>query len=301
MNLLQSASIIGSNLTFPNPTQIGSLLIVLVYGAAQDFSCRDSIGNKYQSNPVRSQTSVFAQVFFVRNRAAGMNSVAVAGSAITALAIHEFSGVNTLDTASYAIGTGNAQVSGPITTNFAPELLFGYEANLDNPLALLPGVGWTVMEQIGQQALTQYQIVTDKGAFNSSSSTSTFKGGIVNWIEEIISFYDIDFKPGQLYPSDIAYPPAQQPGGLGTPVTDPTQKIGPTTNTKPDLLFPMNEFTGRFRPGCGHSINSYEIIEAAVNGAPAALICCPLCRFIQRIITPYDAIHDDLINQIIIG
>ena len=107
---------------------------------------------------------------------------------------------------------------------------------------------------------------------------------------------------GQLHSQTSGYPPSQQQGGVGTPVTDPIQHIGPTSNIKPDLLFPINEFTGRFRPGCGHSINSYEVLRELVSGCDAsALIVCPICKYIQNIITPYDLIHTSLGFELIVG
>ena len=90
---------------------------------------------------------------------------------------------------------------------------------------------------------------------------------------------------GQLYNADLqsSYPPAQQPNGIGTPVTAPLQATGQgnsNTNGVPQ------EINGRFRPGCGHSIMSYDVARAAVSGVSMCLILCPLCGYIQNIISP---------------
>jgi len=83
---------------------------------------------------------------------------------------------------------------------------------------------------------------------------------------------------GQLVGHLIYVVGAQQPGGIGTAVTDPTQTV--------------NEATGRFRPGCGHSINNYEVLQQSYAGCPAVLVTCPICSFLQKIITPASALHD---------
>jgi hypothetical protein len=92
---------------------------------------------------------------------------------------------------------------------------------------------------------------------------------------------------GQIYNVDLIgiYPSAVQPGGIGTPVTMPAQSLG--------------EKNGKFFPGCGHSIMSWEILSHPVGGIRSAIICCPLCRYVQRIITPYEAIHDTVQNPYI--
>ncbi len=55
-----------------------------------------------------------------------------------------------------------------------------------------------------------------------------------------------------------------------------------------DLTQTVGERNGKFFPGCGHSINSWEIRFAAVAGVKKALIVCPLCRYIQSIRDPAD-------------
>ena len=67
--------------------------------------------------------------------------------------------------------------------------------------------------------------------------------------------------------------PCIQAGGVGTPVTDPTQTV--------------EERTGKFAPACGHSINGWDIQRAAIAGVSSALITCPLCGYIQDIVTPF--------------
>jgi hypothetical protein len=83
------------------------------------------------------------------------------------------------------------------------------------------------------------------------------------------------------------YPVFTQPGGPGTPTVPaqpPIQEVN--TPTIPPYVGPPQEKLGRFFPGCGHSIMSFEIVLDSIAGSPAALVLCPLCSFIQNIYQP---------------
>jgi len=103
---------------------------------------------------------------------------------------------------------------------------------------------------------------------------------------------------GQLQPQHAGYPTPSQPGGIGTPVTDPTQPCTvypnggppPTAYTPQTNPTPYNERAAMFFPGCGHAIRSWEVRWDAVNGEQMALICCPLCGYLQDILTPEAAL-----------
>lgn len=91
---------------------------------------------------------------------------------------------------------------------------------------------------------------------------------------------------GQLLPMPQGYAAPLQPGGIGTVVTSPAQTVNEAG-------------MGRYRSGCGHGFNNWEIIKQKIACGQSALICCPTCRYLQRIITPYEAIHDIVANQLI--
>lgn len=83
---------------------------------------------------------------------------------------------------------------------------------------------------------------------------------------------------GELLP--VPYlPSSSQPGGPGTIVTDPTQTV--------------QEKNGFYYPGCGHSVNSYDVSRSAVGGVPSAIVKCPVCGYVEQIYTPY-TIFDNL-------
>lgn len=84
---------------------------------------------------------------------------------------------------------------------------------------------------------------------------------------------------GQLFPPRTgAYPPAVQPGGPGTPVTAPVQ----TTNE-----------LGLWFAGCGHSFNHWMVSFTSWAGVcgNSALMACPLCGYVQRILTPASLVY----------
>jgi hypothetical protein len=109
---------------------------------------------------------------------------------------------------------------------------------------------------------------------------------------------------GTLYPKNHeGYPKPQQPGGIGTQVTQPIQPSNtvyqpftPATNP-----IPVNERSAFFFAGCGHCFRSWEVIQDSVNGAPAALLCCPLCNYVQAIYQPPSVILDTNITPQIYG
>ena len=91
-------------------------------------------------------------------------------------------------------------------------------------------------------------------------------------------------KGALLQPND-AYPPFQQPGGTGA-ATFPQQQIG--------------EKLGMFTAGCGHFFNNWMVLNRAFLGQFSAYICCPICGYVQNIVTPQSLIYTDAF-YIIIG
>lgn len=97
-----------------------------------------------------------------------------------------------------------------------------------------------------------------------------------------------NWQVGMLYEINRPYPPAQQPNGPGTPVTDPTQP--PVIYTNPPYVAntnptAWNERATMFSAGCNHCFQTWELIQVGINGVPMMLVCCPLCGFIQTIMT----------------
>lgn len=95
---------------------------------------------------------------------------------------------------------------------------------------------------------------------------------------------------GGLYqPFNEGYPTPEQPGGTGSPVVPaqpPAQELIPPVQPVFVVGPPLAETATRFHPDCGHHIMSWEVRRGTVNGAPAALLCCPRCGFVQNIYQP---------------
>lgn len=82
---------------------------------------------------------------------------------------------------------------------------------------------------------------------------------------------------GEIYNPEDYRPPFTQPGGIGTE-TFPTESTG--------------ELIALWAFGCGHFSNHIMVASGTVACQTAALLQCPLCDFLQRIIVPYSAIED---------
>lgn len=90
---------------------------------------------------------------------------------------------------------------------------------------------------------------------------------------------------GELLEPNDAYPLFLQPAGPGT-ATYPQQPIG--------------EKLGMFTASCGHFFNNWMVLNRAYLGIFSAYICCPICGFVQRILTPQNLIYTDAF-YIIVG
>jgi hypothetical protein len=121
----------------------------------------------------------------------------------------------------------------------------------------------------------------------------------------------INYVEGELLqPPEEGYPAFTQPGGIGTPTfpAQPSGEDGPV----PDPAHPgsfLQPWTAgipdelgqaMWVSGCGHWFNHWEVKEIASCGVQVGLMCCPLCGFIQRIISPYSAIQSDA-NYILVA
>src|SRR5574341_872763 len=53
----------------------------------------------------------------------------------------------------------------------------------------------------------------------------------------------------------------------------------------------INEMNGKFRAGCGHSFNSWEIVYVSVSSVKKAVVRCPLCTYVQNIYNPSHVIN----------
>lgn len=73
-----------------------------------------------------------------------------------------------------------------------------------------------------------------------------------------------------------------------------------------DLLStrPFSELSGQYLCSCGHSVNMVKVERDidVTTGMSVALLCCPSCSTVQRVISPFeDALttQGSLVNQIL--
>jgi hypothetical protein len=90
---------------------------------------------------------------------------------------------------------------------------------------------------------------------------------------------------GQIWNPPHYLPPFTQPGGIGTQ-TFPQQTSG--------------ELVGRWTSGCGHSFEAWLVASCQIADIQTAVVQCPVCSYVQQLISPYAAIYT-WPNEIIFG
>ena len=204
ITFVQSASALGVGnvpVAFPlNNTAGNCIVLACAAYTAGGMTLNDSQNNSYFTVIpfFNNLGNLQGQLFFAFNIKAGPNTVTFApGAAVGSMAsIHEFSGVDTLDGFAGANGVGNAQDSTVAATNHAKELLFGFTiASATNGATITNDPTYTLAEShidISNTIvsfLTQWKIVSALGNYNSTSTTTVSKGGLVDWGAEIETFF----------------------------------------------------------------------------------------------------------------
>jgi len=199
---VQSKSTVGVGnvpVTFTSDNTAGNFIIVAVAAntGSGSFTMSDTQANSYFTVvPFASSSTYNGQIYFAKNVKAGPNTVTFfPGAAVSSLiAVHEFSGLDTVDQVATAAGAGAAQDSTGATTTKNNELLFGFTMGTDSGVsAITNGVGFTLAESslaAGTVFLTQWQIVAAIGTYNSTTTVTLGKGGSYSWGAEIETFFN---------------------------------------------------------------------------------------------------------------
>lgn len=98
---------------------------------------------------------------------------------------------------------------------------------------------------------------------------------------------------GTLYRANYNGTAWSQPGGPGTTVY-PQQNDGPFTNYPVPGQFIIEAGESLWRAACGHGFD-YPVVFKDFDdatGLSAAVVACPLCSLITRLIEPYNQISD---------
>ena len=100
--------------------------------------------------------------------------------------------------------------------------------------------------------------------------------------------------PGDAIPGTLASV-WSQPAGRGTTVYPQPQ------DSAPGFMEPPIIPSGMYVFGCGHVFNLPWIFEAYDDdtGEQAAVVCCPVCSYVQQIIEPYERYLDYIDTPIV--
>jgi len=207
---VQSGSLTGSNglsLAFSGSNSGGNCLVVAVMANTNaTFVVSDTQGNAYQhlSAFFDSSAAIQMQIFYVTSCRAGANTVSFnpGTTTVSALAIHEFFGVSSLDVSASASGSSTIVDSGPATTTAASELILGYIAGQGtNLVSITEGAGFTrgqgsVFSTNTAVFLTEYQIVNNTGSYDATGTVGAQKGFSFTWGAEISAFKGVTVSSG---------------------------------------------------------------------------------------------------------
>lgn len=226
ISFVQSASTLGiangaTSIAFLSNNTAGNLIVVSanweVFGTIT-ASIADSLGNLYATavgpivnsggaNPLRTQ------IWYARNIKGGPNTVTITygGSSVSNdIEIHEYSGADTvspLDVTASATGYSTSVTSGPATTNYAYELIFGAAGVVNGSGILGAGSTFTQRAALDNDA-SEDKLVSVAGAYSATFTIT----GIDYWNAGMATFKaaaSVTFIP----PSDTAVHVA-----TGTPI-----------------------------------------------------------------------------------
>jgi hypothetical protein len=93
----------------------------------------------------------------------------------------------------------------------------------------------------------------------------------------------------------------KQPGGPGTPVLPAAPALFPEVFQ--GYQQQVMSYPSLYVAGCNHQFNCYEIFEVLSpnDGHQVALVCCPICSYIQEIIDPYANYQNYMDTPIVIA
>ena len=178
------ASAFGSNVT------AGHLIVVTAGAGTASNTVTDTQGNTYTlakdgTNPAMNSGGGYqVAIWYAVATSTSADTVTLhypASQTFRRIAIHEYSGVNTLDVASSNIGNGTTVSTGSATTNHDNELIFGWMVS-DNGVTSA-GSGYNLRETSGSES-TMDKSVNSTGSYNVTAPTTSSQ-----WIGLMATFY----------------------------------------------------------------------------------------------------------------
>jgi IPT/TIG domain/Abnormal spindle-like microcephaly-assoc'd, ASPM-SPD-2-Hydin len=188
-----------SSLAFPSNNTAGNWIAVAIRAghSGQSFTVKDSNGNTYHQAVQFNVTTDAPNgdtlgVFYAENIGGGANQVTVSDtiSSTMRIAILEYSGVansSSLDAATAAQGSGNAPVSGSVTTFANGDLLLGVvlTGSGENFTA---GSGYLIEEHVPTEPGTKLIVEDQVQPASGAASASVSLGASDNWGAAIAAF-----------------------------------------------------------------------------------------------------------------
>lgn len=107
---------------------------------------------------------------------------------------------------------------------------------------------------------------------------------------------------GSLYIDNFNNIAWTQPGGSGTTVY-PQQNDGVMTTYPVPGQWISEAGEALWRAGCGHGFDAFMVWKDRddTENLSAAVVCCPLCSYIIRVIEPYELWTDPILYPILVG
>jgi hypothetical protein len=188
-----------TSVSFTSNNTAGNLIVVSsgwqVQSGTVTAAVSDSQGNLYATavGPIVNLNGSFGpfwnQIWYAKNIKGGANTVTITySSALTNagadIEIHEYSGLDTispLDVTASSVGISSSPTSGPATTNFANELIFGYADGENNLLS--NGFSFNQREAINFD-VSEDKIVGIAGAYSATFTDP----GVNQWAATMATF-----------------------------------------------------------------------------------------------------------------
>jgi hypothetical protein len=247
-SLTTSSSEVSS--TYPSSQNSGDLNVVVVGWAdttSQIQSVKDGNNNTYAlAVPLKSSSSVAQAIYYSKNIASGTNTVTVTfnqSASMPSVRILEYSGVDTtgpLDVTASAAGTSNPNAagiadSGPATTHFSNELIFGADTVSKNTLK--PGDPFVSRVFSTASDLAEDHIVNVPGSYGA---TVTITPGS-NWVMQMAAF------KAAVQPTS----PPPPPGAFGLAVSPGTATVSTGASASYTItVTSQNGFNGSVSLAC---------------------------------------------------
>jgi RHS repeat-associated protein len=166
--------------TLSSAVTTGDLIVVGITENGQTIpsnTVTDNKGNTYTKLADANNAGDHAAIFYAKNVTGGSSFTVSTGISGRSLAVMEYSGVATtspFDVTASSTGTSNAPNSGNVTTSVNGELAFGLAFSGGDGDTWTPGSGYTIRQQVTNNATAERLAAEDKTATTAGSVSAGF-------------------------------------------------------------------------------------------------------------------------------